>query len=157
MKATNMETIHVRPQNPAMKDTTQRTRIPAAKGPAPTKEDRETASANRVIEHHLKCFGEGDLEGILADYAPGAVLFTPGGPLRGEDALRPLFQAMIAEFRKPGAAFNLKQQFIEADYGYILWTAESADNVYELGTDTFVVQDGKIVAQSFTSKMSPKG
>jgi hypothetical protein len=71
--------------------------------------------------------------------------------------MRPLFQAMIAEFGKPGAAFNLKQQFIEADYGYILWTAETADNVYELGTDTFVVQDGKIVAQSYTSKMTPKG
>ena len=63
---------------------------------------------------------------------------------------------MIAEFGKPGAAFSLKQQFIEADYGCILWTAETADNVYELGTDMFVVQDGKIVAQSYASKMTPK-
>jgi len=31
------------------------------------------------------------------------------------------------------------------------------DNVYELGTDTFVVRDGKIVAQSFTGKITPKG
>jgi hypothetical protein len=29
-------------------------------------------------------------------------------------------------------------------------------SLYELGTDTFVVRDGKIVAQSFTSKMTPK-
>jgi ketosteroid isomerase-like protein len=105
----------------------------------------------------LKCFGAGDLNGILSDYAPGAVFFTPAGPLRGEDEINPLFQAMIAEFGKPGAAFNLMQQFIEGDYAYILWTAETADNVYELGTDTFVVRDGKIVAQSFTSKMTPKG
>jgi ketosteroid isomerase-like protein len=115
------------------------------------------ASTKNVIDHHLKCFAEGDLDGILSDYAPGAVLFTPAGPLRGDDAIRPLFKAMIAEFGKPGAAFNMKQQFIEADYAYILWTAETADNVYELGTDTFVVRDGKIVAQSFTSKMTPKG
>jgi ketosteroid isomerase-like protein len=115
------------------------------------------ASTKSVIDNHLKCFGQGDLQGILSDYAPGAVLFTPAGALRGEDAFRPLFQAMIAEFGKPGAAFNLKQQFIEADYGYILWTAETADNVYELGTDTFVVRDGKIVAQSFTSRTTPKG
>ena len=115
------------------------------------------ASTKSVIDNHLKCFGQGDLQGILSDYAPGAVLFTPVGPLRGEDAIRPLFQAMIAEFGKPGAAFNLKQQFIEADYGYILWTAETADKVYELGTDTFVVRDGKIVAQSFTSRTTPKG
>jgi ketosteroid isomerase-like protein len=115
------------------------------------------ASTKSVIDHHLKCFGEGDLKGILSDYAPDAVLFTSDGPLRGASAIRPLFQAMVAEFGKPGAAFSMKQQFVEGDYAYILWTAETADNVYELGTDTFVVRDGKIVAQSFTGKVTPKG
>jgi hypothetical protein len=28
--------------------------------------------------------------------------------------------------------------------------------LYELGTDTFVVPDGKIMAQSFTGKITPK-
>jgi hypothetical protein len=28
--------------------------------------------------------------------------------------------------------------------------------VYEIGTDTFVVRDGKVVAQSFTGKVTPK-
>ena len=114
-------------------------------------------SAKDVVDNHLKCFGEGDLKGILSDYAPGAVLFTPDGPLRGAAAIRPLFQAMIAEFGKPGAVFSMKQQFVEGDYAYILWTAETADNVYEMATDTFVVRDGKIVAQSFTGKITPKG
>ena len=114
-------------------------------------------STKDVVDHHLKSFGEGDLKGILSDYAPGAVLFTPEGPLRGIDAIRSLFQAMLAEFGKPGAVFNLKQQFVEGDYAYILWTAETADNVYEVATDTFVVRDGKIVVQSFTGKTTPKG
>src|SRR5881397_3272845 len=99
-----------------------------------TKEDREMASTKEVVDNHLKCFGEGDLTGILSDYAPGAVLFTPDGPLRGADAIRPLLQAMFAEFGKPGAAFSMKQQSVEGDYAYILWTAETADNVYEVGT-----------------------
>ena len=116
-----------------------------------------TASTKDVIDHHLKCFGEGDLKGILSEYAPGAILFTPDGPLRGADAMRPLFQALIAEFGKPGSAFSLKQQSVEGDYGYILWTAETADNVYEMVTDTFVVRDGKTVAQSFAGKITPKG
>ena len=64
---------------------------------------------------------------------------------------------MFAEFGKPGAAFSMKQQSVEGDYAYILWTAETADNVYEVGTDTFVVRDGKIVAQSFAAKIAPKG
>ena len=114
------------------------------------------ASTKEVLENHLKCFGEGDLKGILSDYAPGAVLFTSDGPLKGADAIRPLFQALVAEFGKSGATFRMKQQFVEGDYAYILWTAETADNVYEVGTDTFVVRDDKIVAQSFTGKITPK-
>ena len=51
----------------------------------------------------------------------------------------------------------MRQQFVEGDYAYILWTAETADNVYQVGTDTFVMRDGKIVAQSFTGKMTPNG
>jgi len=115
------------------------------------------ASTKDVLDHHLKCFGEGDLEGILSDYAPSAVLFTADGPLRGVNAIMPLFRAMVAEFGKPGATFSMKQQFVEGDHAYILWSAETADNVYELGTDTFVVRDGKIVAQSFAGKITPKG
>jgi ketosteroid isomerase-like protein len=115
------------------------------------------ASTKDVLDHHIRCFGEGDLKGIVSDYAPGAVLFTPDGPLRGADAIRPFFQAMLAEFGKPGAAHSMKQQFVEGDYAYVLWTAETADNVYELGTDTLVVRDGKIVAQSFAGKITHKG
>jgi len=114
------------------------------------------ATTKDVLDHHLKCFGAGDLTGILDDYAPGAVMFTADGPLRGAEAMRPLFQAMIAEFGKPGAAFTLKAQSVEGDYAYIVWTAETADNVYEVGTDTFIVRDGKIAAQSFTGKITPK-
>jgi hypothetical protein len=144
-------------QSQATNDPTQRALIPETIKPEPMPEGRAMTSTKNVIEHHLKCFGEGDLKGVLADYAPGAVLFTPDGPRRGVDEIRPLFQAMFAEFGKPGAAFDLKQQFIEADSAYILWTAQTADNVYELGTDTFVVRDGMIVAQSYTSKLTPKG
>jgi ketosteroid isomerase-like protein len=114
-------------------------------------------STKDVVDNHLKCFGEGDLKGILSDYAPGAVLFTADGPLRGADAMAPMYQALIAEFAEPGSSFNLKAQSVEGDYAYILWTAETADNVYEVATDTFVVRDGKIVAQSFASKITPKG
>ena len=34
---------------------------------------------------------------------------------------------------------------------------ETADNVYELATDTFVIRDGKIVTQTLAGKIVPKG
>jgi ketosteroid isomerase-like protein len=115
------------------------------------------ASTKDILDNHLKAFGRGDLNGVLSDYSPGAVLFTKDGVLKGVDAIRPLFQRLIAEFKKPGATFNMKEQLVEGDYAYILWTAGTADNIYELATDTFVVREGKIVAQSFTAKVMPKG
>ena len=120
------------------------------------KENQEMGATKDVLDNHLKCFGEGDLKGILSDYARGAVLFTPNGPLKGVDSIRPLFEQLIAEFGKPGATFSMKLQSVEGDYAYILWAAETADNVYEVATDTFVVRDGKIIAQSFTGKITPK-
>jgi ketosteroid isomerase-like protein len=115
-----------------------------------------TRSTKDVLEHHLQSFNQGDLNGILSDYASDAVLFTANGPLRGTESMRPLFQGMIAEFGKPGASFRMQQQFIEGEHAYLLWTAETADNIYELGTDTFVVRNGRIVAQSFTGKILPR-
>jgi ketosteroid isomerase-like protein len=121
------------------------------------RKDSDMSTTKDVLDHHLQSFAEGDLNGILSDYAPAAVLFTPGGALKGTDAIRPFFARLIAEFAKPGASFNVKQRSIEGDYAYIVWIAETADNVYEVGTDTFVVRDGKIVAQSFAGKISSKG
>lgn len=114
------------------------------------------SSTTEVLDRHLKCFGEGDLAGILADYAPDAVLFTPNGPLRGPDAMRPFFQAVIAEFRQPGTTFNMKLREIVSEFGYFIWNAETADNVYEMATDTFVVRNGKIACQSFAGKIVAK-
>ena len=57
-------------------------------------------TTKQVVEQHLKCFGEHDLDGVLADHAPDGVLFVPGEPLRGRDAMKALFQALIAEFAK---------------------------------------------------------
>lgn len=114
------------------------------------------ASTKDVLDHHLKAFDQGDLKGILSDYSPDVVLFTGGKVFRGVDAIKPLFEALIAEFGQLGATFSMKQRLVEGDYAYILWTAETADNLYELATDTFVVREGRIVAQSFTAKIRPK-
>src|SRR2546429_7383949 len=107
------------------------------------------ASTKDVLDHHIKCFGDGDLKGILSDYAPGAVLFTPDGPLRGAGGIRPFFQALIAELGKPGTAFSMKQQFVHRGYAYDLQNPGTAVNMYEVATDSLVVRDGQIVAQSF--------
>ena len=107
------------------------------------------ATTKEVLEQHLKSFGEGSLDGLLADYSPDAVLFIPDRPLKGAEEIKPFFQALLTEFAKPGASFSLEKQVIDGDYGYIVWRAETADQIYQAATDTFFVSNGKIVAQSF--------
>ena len=114
------------------------------------------STTEEVLRRHVKCFFEGDLEGIVSDYSADAVLFTPNGPLKGHDPIREFFRALIQEFGQPGTTFSMQLQSIDGDFAYSLWSAETADNVYEMATDTQFVRGGKIVAQSFAGQIKPK-
>jgi ketosteroid isomerase-like protein len=113
-------------------------------------------STAEVLEHHLQCFGSRDLDGILEDFAPGAVFFSAEGALRGPAAIRGVFEKLFNEFAKPGASLTSKLRLVEGDYVYLLWTAETPDNSYELASDTFVIRDGSIQLQALTAKIRPK-
>jgi ketosteroid isomerase-like protein len=119
--------------------------------------DKADRSTEDVLDHHLQSFGAGDLSGLLRDYSDESVIIAPDGSvLRGSEQAAPLFRALIAEFSKPGASFSLDQRVIDGETAYITWSAETADNVYELGTDTFWIHGGKILAQTLAVKANPK-
>jgi ketosteroid isomerase-like protein len=114
------------------------------------------STTEEVLRRHVQSFFEGDLEGVVSDYSADAVVFTPNGPLKGNDSIREFFRALINEFGQPVRMFSLQLQSIDGDFAYALWSAETADNVYEMATDTHVVRDGKIVAQSFAGQIRSK-
>jgi ketosteroid isomerase-like protein len=119
-------------------------------------------STQQVLDHHLKCLAAGDLEGIVADYSPDAVLITPPGHfssdgiLRGTAGAEQGFRTLLRELSEPGASFKMEHVSVEGDYAYIVWRAETPDNIYDFGSDTFVIRNGKIVAQTFAGKIIPK-
>jgi hypothetical protein len=47
-------------------------------------------------------------------------------------------------------------EHIAGDIAYIAWRASCATAEVALGTDTFVIRNGKIVAQTFAAKIDPK-
>jgi ketosteroid isomerase-like protein len=118
--------------------------------------DVATAATQEVLTHHLNCVGKGDLAGTMADYTDESRFFTPNGLLRGPEAIRRVFVRLCEEFAKPGMSFEMLRQEVDGDTAYIVWKAETADNRIELGTDTLIVQNGKIVTQTFAGKISPK-
>src|SRR5260370_27736593 len=113
-------------------------------------------STAELVDHHLKCFAARAMDGVLADYSADAVFFGLEGALRGPNAIKPVFERMFAEFAKPGGSVARKQRLIEGEYAYIVWTSETADNSYELASDTIVIQNGNIRMQAFTAKVRPK-
>ena len=54
-------------------------------------------STEGVIESHIRRFREGNIDGVLDDFSPDAVLFTPSGVLRGRSEIKTYSQAAIGQ------------------------------------------------------------
>jgi len=114
------------------------------------------SSTESVLEHHLEMFGETDLDGIMEDYAEDAIFISESGVLNGREEIREMYADLLPEFDDPSMSFSLDERIVEDDYAYIVWHAETPDNEYRFASDTFVVRDGEIVAQSLAADVSPK-
>ena len=110
-----------------------------------------------VLDHHLEAFMAGDVEEVLKDITDESVLLTADGPLKGRDALRPALTDFLSGLFKPGTyTLEMDRMEIAGDVAYIVWRADCAAATILLGTDTFVVRDGKIAVQTFAAKIEPK-
>jgi ketosteroid isomerase-like protein len=108
----------------------------------------------KTLLHHWQAFGAGDVEAIMADYAEDAVLISPEGTLKGHAQIRSLFTQIFTNMFPPaGSSLNLTKQIVEGEIAYILWSGSSPHCKVPFGTDTFVIRDGKIVAQTFAAQL----
>ncbi len=118
----------------------------------PQAEVKDSAEISRQTEatltHHLESFGKGDLDGLLSDYTEESKILTPDGALEGTAGIKPFFEKLGAMF-PPGSKFEMIKQIIDGEIAYIVWTLESEQVKVILGTDTFVIRDGKILTQTF--------
>jgi len=115
------------------------------------------STTESVLDHHLTAFGERDMDAILSDYTEESVVVTNHGTYRGLSEIEGLFEGLFAEFGQEGVTMDVTQQEIEGEHAFIVWEAETPDNVYEFATDTFDIDDGEIEFQSFAAKITPKG
>jgi len=112
------------------------------------------ATPKEVFEHHGQAIGAGDVDEILKDYTEQSILFTPEGPKKGLKALRPVFEVLVSKLMPPGGTeFQMKQMTIEGEIVYIAWSSSSKFADIPLGTDTFLIRNGKIVAQTFAAQI----
>jgi ketosteroid isomerase-like protein len=114
-------------------------------------------STQSVLDHHLEAFGAGDVDETMEDYTDDSVLILPDATLTGLDAIRTAFTEFYGGLFRPGTyGFTMDRTEVVGDVAFILWhsTNEGAD--VTLGTDTFVIQDGKIAVQTFAAMVEEK-
>ena len=116
----------------------------------------DAATTKKVLGSFLAAFGAGKVDAIVAHYAPDAVIVTPGAVVLGHKNIRPMFVGLVAEFGQPGVKFKLLKQNVYGDIALIVWQAETGKNIYDMGTDTYIIRGGKIVAQTVAVKATPK-
>jgi hypothetical protein len=109
-----------------------------------------------IILHHLSSFRENDLESLLADYTNESVLITREATYEGVKEIRGFFTELAVHFPKGKSGFELDKIVSHNDMVYIVWHADTPSLLVSLGTDTFVVKDGKISQQTFAGQMEYK-
>ena len=110
--------------------------------------DEQSKQTEAVFSHHVQALGEG-LESVMSDYAENSVLYTPDGPKRGRGEIRAFFETFMADtLPKLLKSFKLLRTDIDGEILYVTWTA---GEVAPLGTDTFIIREGKIQVQTFAA------
>ena len=102
-----------------------------------------------ILDHHWVAFQKNDLEATMDDYTEESVLITPDTTYTGLDEIRKNFVNAFVVFPKDSSTLVLDKSVVAKDVGYILWHAKTPALTLSYATDTFIIQNGKIVRQSY--------
>jgi hypothetical protein len=113
------------------------------------------AITEEILNHHVSAFVETDVEEIMKDYTENSELLTPQGPVKGLTGIRSFFEE-IFKIAPKGSTLDLKQMLIRDNMAYIVWAGESSFVSIPFGTDTFIMEDDKILYQCLGAHIVPK-
>lgn len=101
-----------------------------------------------VVRHHLQAFLEQKgVAAIVSDYDDDARFFTEAKIYCGKQEIEGFFVDFLASL--PAQAidrFTLRSMRVDRNIAYITWCVGSD---IPLGTDTFIVDNGRVVSQTF--------
>ncbi len=110
-----------------------------------------TPSTQEVWQHHIKAWEAGDVAGITSDYTDSSILILNNQVFRGKAAIANVFSQLFQIF---GTGQNkLDQPVIDGRIIYLTWNYTPKDEHAFFGSDTFVVEKGKIQFQTIASEL----
>ena len=119
-------------------------------------EELSNRSAQEVLNDHLNLaenWGfEGDIERIVEEdlscnVSEEIVILTNRGVFRGHDGVRELAQ-MLGEELPEHRSFEYTYRVVEGRIGFLEWAYEDANVRVRDGADSYLIEEGKIVAQT---------
>ncbi|MBL4761129.1 MAG: nuclear transport factor 2 family protein [Gammaproteobacteria bacterium] len=114
-------------------------------------------STQEVLNHHLEAFASGSVDDVMKDYTEESVLIVPDATLTGLDNIRAAFTGFFDGLFKPSTYnFTLDKAEISGQVAYIVWHSANQDADVLLGTDTFLIREGKISVQTFAAHIQEK-
>lgn len=102
------------------------------------------AATDTLLARYLEAFRARDLDAMMQAYDDDSILVIPTGTLQGKEEIGDYYEALFAEFEKPGAAFDLLEKTVVENLAHIAWRGETADRIYEYTAETLAVEAGKI-------------
>ena len=113
-----------------------------------------TVTPKNVIMGHLGSFLNNDMVGVMSDYTDESVLITQEATYVGKEEIKGFFDSLIVHFPKQGSAFELDKIVVRDELVFIVWHAKTPAVEVSMGTDTFIVKNGKIWQQTFAGQLS---
>jgi hypothetical protein len=114
------------------------------------------AADTKVLDHHVANMKTGNLEGVLSDYAPDAVVVVPPGLANANGVFvgletRKLFSVLTDKDNLPGIkTMQTRYESAGPDTTVMHWVQFKGTPKEVTGHDVFVVRGGKVVFQSVT-------
>ncbi len=107
-----------------------------------------------IIMHHLNSFLDNNIEALLSDYTNESVLITQAAIYSSVDEIRDFLVGLNRHFPQKTSNLVLDKMVVKDELVFIVWHAKTPSLMVPIGSDTFIIKDGKIYRQTFVGQLN---
>lgn len=108
-------------------------------------------STNDVWNHHIQAWEVRSVDDIVSDYSDESVLILNNQIFKGRDQIANVFTQLFGIF--DAGSNRIDTPIVLDRFVYITWHFTPTNKQEFFGTDTFVIEGGKIVLQTIASPL----
>lgn len=108
-------------------------------------------STEEVWSHHIEAWEARSVEAIVEDYSDESVLILNNEIFKGQSAIAHVFRKLFGIF--DAGSNRIDTPIVFDRFVYITWHFTPTGKQEQFGTDTFVIESGKIILQTIASTL----